>query len=111
MSRSAVGLSPPIFSRIHPKYRTPSFSTVVTGLLVAIPALFLNLEEVIELSSIGTLFGFVLVCGGLWCIEKSKNPPALPKFKTPSLNARCMLPVLYLAAVWIVFRHFKEEAW
>ena len=51
MSMSRDGLLPPIFSRIHPKYRTPSFSTVITGLLVAIPALFLNLKEVIDLST------------------------------------------------------------
>src|SRR5262249_1989025 len=92
------------------KYRTPSFSTVVTGLLVAIPALFLNLKEVIDLSSIGTLFAFALVCGGVLVLENSKNPPAKPKFKTPYLNSRYILPLLYLAAVWIVFRYFKEDA-
>ena len=111
MSMSRDGLLPPIFSRIHPKYRTPSFSTVITGLLVAIPALFLNLKEVIDLSSIGTLFAFVLVCGGVLVLENSKNPPARPRFKTPYLDACYVLPLLYVAAVWIVFRYFKEEAW
>src|SRR3974377_807294 len=107
MSMSRDGLLPPIFSRIHPKYRTPSFATVVTGLLVAIPALFLNLKEVIDLSSIGTLFAFALVCGGVFVLENSKNPPAKPKFKTPYVNARYVLPLLYLVAVWIVFHYFK----
>jgi amino acid transporter len=111
MSMSRDGLLPPVFSRIHPKYRTPSFSTVITGVLVAIPALFLNLKEVIELSSIGTLFAFVLVCGGVLVLDNSKTPPARPKFKTPYLDARYVLPPLYFAAVWIVFRYFRVEAW
>jgi amino acid transporter len=111
MSMSRDGLLPPVFSRIHPRHKTPSFSTVVTGLLVAIPALFLNLKEVVDLSSIGTLFAFVLVCGGVLVLDNSKNPPARPKFKTPYLNGRYVVPLLYVAVVVIVYRYFKAEAW
>jgi amino acid transporter len=111
MSMSRDGLLPPIFSRIHPVHKTPSFSTVVTGLLVAIPALFLNLKEVVDLSSIGTLFAFVLVCGGVLVLDNSKNPPAKPKFKTPYLNGRYLVPLLYVAVVVVVFRYFKAESW
>jgi len=110
MSMSRDGLLPPIFSRIHPKYRTPSFATIITGLLVAIPALFLNLREVIELSSIGTLFAFVLVCGGVLVLENSKNPPARPRFKTPYINGRYLIPLLYVGVVIVVHRYF-EESW
>ena len=110
MSMSRDGLLPPAFSRIHPKHRTPSFATVVTGLVVAIPALFLNLKEVIELSSIGTLFAFVLVCGGVLVLENSKNPPARPKFKTPYINGRYVVPLLYGVVVFVVYRYFKP-AW
>jgi len=111
MSMSRDGLLPPIFSRIHPKYRTPTFSTVITGLVVAIPALFMNLKEVIDLSSIGTMFAFVLVCGGVLMLENSKNPPARPKFKTPYVNSRYILPVLLFAGVWIVYHYFKDDVW
>lgn len=111
MSMSRDGLLPPIFSRIHPKYQTPSFSTVVTGFLVAIPALFLNLKEVVDLSSIGTLFAFVLVCGGVLVLDNSKNPPVRPKFKTPYLNGRYIIPALYLGAVFIVYHYFKKDTW
>jgi amino acid transporter len=111
MSMSRDGLLPPIFSRIHPKYKTPSFSTVVTGLLVAIPALFLNLKEVIELSSIGTLFAFVLVCGGVLVLDNSQNPAARPKFKTPYINGRYIVPLLYVVIIFVVYRYFKTEAW
>jgi amino acid transporter len=111
MSMSRDGLLPPIFSRIHPKFRTPSFSTVVTGLLVAIPALFLNLREVVDLSSIGTLFAFILVCGGVLVLEQSKNPPARPKFKTPYINGRYVVPLLFVAAWFVIYRYFKTDAW
>ncbi|MCX6282302.1 MAG: amino acid permease [Bacteroidetes bacterium] len=65
MSMSRDGLLPKAFSRIHPKFRTPSFATVVAGLFVAIPSLFMNFTEVTDLTSIGTLFAFVLVSGGV----------------------------------------------
>ncbi len=111
MSMSRDGLLPKIFSRIHPKYRTPSFATVVTGLVVAIPALFMNLTEVVNLSSIGTLFAFVLVCGGILILENSENPPARPKFKTPYINGRYLVPLLFAAGVFIVYHYFKKETW
>jgi amino acid transporter len=111
MSMSRDGLLPPIFSRIHPKYKTPSFSTVVTGLVVAIPALFMNLKEVVDLSSIGTLFAFVMVCGGVLVLENSKNPPARPKFKTPYINGRYLVPLLFVAAAFVSYRYFKTETW
>src|SRR6185369_16517282 len=55
MAMSRDGLLPKIFSAIHPKFKTPWFSTIVTGFVVAIPSLFMNLTEVTDLTSIGTL--------------------------------------------------------
>jgi amino acid transporter len=101
MSMSRDGLLPGIFSRIHPKYKTPSFSTVLTGFVVAIPALFLNLDVVISLSSIGTLFAFVLVCGGVLVLQRQPDRPE-PKFKVPFINAKFIVPILFLMAVVIV---------
>jgi amino acid transporter len=109
MSMSRDGLLPPIFSRIHPRFKTPSFSTVVTGFLVGIPALFMNLKEVVDLSSIGTLFAFVLVCGGVLVLDNSENPPARPKFKTPYINGRYVVPLLYAAVAWVSYRCFRAE--
>jgi APA family basic amino acid/polyamine antiporter len=111
MSMSRDGLLPPIFSRIHPRFKTPSFSTIVTGLVVAIPALFMNLKEVVDLSSIGTMFAFILVCGGILILENSKNPPTRPKFKTPYINGRFLIPILYIATVFVLYRYFKKDAW
>ena len=68
MSMSRDGLLPPIFERIHPKFHTPSFSTIVTGLIVGIPILFTDKVFVLDFTSIATLFAFVLVCGGVLLI-------------------------------------------
>jgi APA family basic amino acid/polyamine antiporter len=111
MSMSRDGLLPPIFSRIHPRFKTPSFSTIVTGLVVAIPALFMNLREVVDLSSIGTMFAFILVCGGVLILENSKNPPVRPKFKTPYVNGRYLIPLVYMVTVFVLYRYFKKDSW
>ena len=102
MSMSRDGLLPPIFARIHPKFKTPSFSTILTGVVVGVPALFLNLDVVIALTSIGTLFAFVLVCGGVLMLESQPNRPE-SKFKVPYFNGKYIVPVVLLAALIVVY--------
>ena len=101
MSMSRDGLLPKIFSKLHPVYKTPSFSTVLTGCLVAIPALFLNLDVVLALTSIGTLFAFVLVCGGVLVLQKQTNKPA-SRFKVPFVNGKYIVPFMFVTAVAII---------
>ncbi len=101
MSMSRDGLLPKIFSRIHPRYGTPSFSTILTGALVAIPAVFLNLDVVIALTSIGTLFAFVLVCGGILVLQQMPDKPE-SKFKVPYINGKWIVPLVMLAALIVV---------
>ncbi|MCW3123922.1 MAG: amino acid permease [Flavipsychrobacter sp.] len=98
MSMSRDGLLPPIFARIHPKYKTPSFSTILTGLVVGIPALFLNLSVVVDLTSVGTLFAFVLVCGGILKLQNDPNR-LQSKFKTPYVNGKWIVPALFIIAM------------
>lgn len=99
MVMSRDGLLPKRFSYIHPRFRTPSFATVVNGFFVAIPAMFLNLTEVTELTSIGTLFAFVLVSGGVLLLDDKRSKRKLDgKFKIWYINARYTVPLL-----WIVF--------
>jgi amino acid transporter len=62
------------------KYKTPSYATIVTGFVVAVPALFLNLTLVTDLCSIGTLFAFVLVCAGVLVLQNKTDIPR-GKFK------------------------------
>jgi len=101
MSMSRDGLLPKIFSRIHLKYKTPSFSTILTGIFVGVPALFLNLDVVIALTSIGTLFAFVLVCGGVLVLERQPDRP-VSKFKVPYMNSKFIVPALFLFAVVLI---------
>lgn len=94
MSMSRDGLLPKAFSRIHPKYNTPSFSTIITGIVVAVPALFMNLTEVTDLTSIGTLFAFVLVCGGVLLLPRQGVQKG--KFQIPYVNSKWIVPVLFI---------------
>ncbi|HEY9001240.1 MAG TPA: amino acid permease [Mucilaginibacter sp.] len=96
MSMSRDGLLPKVFSRIHPKYHTPSFSTILTGFVVAVPALFLNLDVVLALTSIGTLFAFVLVCGGVLMLNSQPENKQHAKFKVPYVNGKYIVPVLFI---------------
>lgn len=101
MSMSRDGLLPPSFAKIHRRYKTPWFSTIITGILVAIPALFLNLTEVTDLTSIGTLFAFILVSGGVLLLDKEwKRDPSTQGergFRVPYLNGRYLLPPIWIA--------------
>jgi amino acid transporter len=102
MSMSRDGLLPPIFSRLHPKFRTPAFATIVTGVVVAVPSLFMNLTEVTDLTSIGTLFAFILVSGGILVL----NPTGQQKhdgkgFRVPYADSR-----RYLLLIWAVVLFF-----
>ena len=108
MSMSRDGLLPKIFSRIHPKYRTPSFSTVLTGFVVGIPALFMNLDVVIALTSIGTLFAFVLVCGGILVLQQNPDRPA-SKFRVPHVSGKYIIPALYLLSVILIVMYAPEH--
>jgi len=107
MSMSRDGLLPKIFSRLHPKFKTPAFSTIITGIIVAVPSLFLNLTEVTDLTSIGTLFAFVLVSGGVLMLETGKirlrGKDREQGFHIPYLNCRYYLPLVWagvFAVLW-----------
>jgi basic amino acid/polyamine antiporter, APA family len=105
MSMSRDGLLPPVFAKVHPKYKTPSFSTILTGLVVGIPALFMNLTVVVDLTSVGTLFAFVLVCGGI--IRLQHDPHRLEsKFKTPYVNAKWIVPGMLVLALVLLQAYY-----
>jgi amino acid transporter len=70
MSMSRDGLLPKQFSRIHPKFKTPGFSTIMTGVVVGLPIFFTDEAFVLDFTSIGTIFAFVLVCGGVLLLPR-----------------------------------------
>ena len=107
MSMSRDGLLPKRFSKVHPKYKTPSYATIVTGFVVAVPALFLNLTLVTDLCSIGTLFAFVLVCAGVLVLQNKTDIPR-GKFKTPYVNSKFIMPVLLIIGLVFAFGYNKK---
>ncbi len=104
MAMSRDGLLPKVFSSIHPKFNTPWFATIITGIVVAIPALFMNLTEVTDLASIGTLFAFVVVCAGV--LFKDKEFKESGARYVPYINAQFLLPVI-LIIVGFVINYFS----
>ena len=98
MSMSRDGLLSPWFGKVHERFKTPSHATLLTGLLVAIPAALLNIDEVVELANIGTLFAFVIVCGAV-LILRYRRPEAPRKFTMPF--AWVIAPLGILGCFWI----------
>lgn len=92
-SMSRDGLLPSSFSKVHPKYRTPYVTTILTGVFVAFFAAIANISEAAELTNIGTLFAFVLVCAGV-LILRVKEPNARRGFKTPLVPVVPILGIL-----------------
>jgi len=109
MSMSRDGLLPKAFSKIHPRYKTPSFATIITGLCVIIPMLFIPSDVVLDLCSMGTLFAFVVVCGG---VIKLHNTPDAPKgkFQTPYINAKFVFPAL-LVLTYLYITKYQPAYW
>ncbi len=107
MAMSRDGLLPPIFAALHPKFHTPWFSTLFTGVLVAIPSLFMNLTEVTELTSTGTLFAFSLVCGGVLKIGPEQAGAPERKFRMPYIHSKFIFPALVaLGLTGLVYFNF-----
>ncbi|NDV94668.1 amino acid permease [Dysgonomonas sp. 521] len=100
MTMSRDGLLWPKFAKIHPKYKTPSFSTIITGVLVCIPSLFLDMQFVVDLTSVGTFFAFILVCAGVLFLDH-KGESKKAKFKVPYINGQYIIFILLVVAVYL----------
>ena len=97
MSMSRDGLLPPVFQKIHPKFKTPSFATIITGLVVGIPILFTDKTFVLDFTSIATLFAFVLVCGGVLLIPRKEKVEG--RFHLPYINGQFLFPAIVLISI------------
>ena len=97
-SMSADGLVPKIFSDVHPKLKTPWKSNLLFFVFTALFAAFLPEDIVGEMTSIGTLFAFILVCAGVW-ILRVRRPDLERPFKAPILPATAILGILVCGAM------------
>ncbi|HJS56977.1 MAG TPA: amino acid permease [Vicinamibacteria bacterium] len=110
MAMARDGLLPSWFAKVHPRYRTPHVSTILTGVFVAFFSAIANIDEIVQLTNIGTLFAFVLVCIGILILRK-REPERPRKFRvpfaplTPVLGIlMCLILMLGLPALtWIRF--------
>ena len=100
MSMSRDGLLPPVFQRLHERFKTPSYATIVTGLIVGIPILFTDKSFVLDFTSIATLFAFVLVCGGVLLIPRREKVPG--QFSIPYINGQYIYPLLIAIALMLL---------
>ena len=103
MAMSRDGLLPKKFAEIHPKYKTPAFSTLITGLVVGIPIFFVTPKFVLDFTSIGTLFAFVLVCGGVLILPRNMDAKEKGKFKMPYVNSKYIVPIITIASLIVIF--------
>jgi APA family basic amino acid/polyamine antiporter len=81
-SMARDGLLPAWAAKVHPRFRTPHVTTILTGIFVAVFAAFANIDEVVNLTNIGTLFAFVIVSAGVLILHY-KEPDRVRPFKTP----------------------------
>jgi APA family basic amino acid/polyamine antiporter len=91
MSRD--GLLPPVFSAVHPRFRTPYVTTILTGVVCALIAGAFPLALLGQLVSIGTLLAFVIVCAGVWYL-RVKEPNRPRPFRTPAVPLVPLLGIL-----------------
>jgi basic amino acid/polyamine antiporter, APA family len=104
---SRDGLLPPVFSRVHPRFKTPSMPTILTGVVVSLTAGLVPIKEIAELTNIGTLFAFVLVCAGLWILRRVEPQLDRP-FRTPLVP---LVPILGAGSCLLMMFGLGEVTW
>jgi amino acid transporter len=109
MSMSRDGLLWPKFAKIHPKFKTPSFATIVTGFVVAIPSMFMDMQFFVDLTSVGTFFAFIVVCAGVLFMDKN-GLSKYAKFRVPFVNGKFIVPAGLIIAAGIAISSNHYEA-
>jgi len=105
MSRD--GLLPPVFGRLHPRFRTPHISSGLTGLVCALLTGFYDVSTLGHLVSIGTLLAFAIVCGGVWYL-RVKEPDRPRPFRTPLVP---LVPILGIVVCVFLMSRLPVAAW
>jgi APA family basic amino acid/polyamine antiporter len=107
MAMSRDKLLPPIFAKLHPKYRTPFIPTILTGVFVGVTSMFIGIGPAAELCNIGTLSAFILVCGGVLILRR-RHPEHHRPFKCPGAP---LLPILGIISCMILMLSLPVITW
>lgn len=107
-SMARDGLLPPAFARVHPRFKTPHVTTIVTGLVVGVVASVTNISEMVALTNIGTLFAFVLVCIGI-PILRFTDPGRARPFRVPL--GPVFLPVCGAVSCLFLMVYLPPASW
>jgi basic amino acid/polyamine antiporter, APA family len=107
MAMARDGLLPKIFAILHPKYKTPLVPTIMTGVLVGLASLFIDIGQAAELTNIGTLAAFIIVCGGVIVLRKTNKDRDRP-FKCPFVP---VVPILGIVSCFILMCSLPIVTW
>lgn len=107
-SMARDGLLPPVFAKVHPRFKTPHVTTILTGVLVGGFAAVMSIDEMVDLTNIGTLFAFVLVCIGI-IILRYKEPDRGRPFKVPF--GAWPLPLLGAVSCVFLMYYLPPTSW
>jgi amino acid transporter len=105
MSRD--GLLPPFFSRVHKRFQTPHIGTIITGVGVGVTAMFTSLDEMVDLTNVGTLFAFILVCLGIMVL-RVKDPSRSRPFRVP--KGTYLVPILGIMSVIVMTKYLPPTS-
>ena len=106
-SMARDGLLPKVFYKVHPKYRTPHVSTILTGVFVAVFAAVASIDEMVDLTNIGTLFAFILVCAGI-IVLRIKDPARPRPFRVPG---GLIIPILGIFSCLYLIYYLPPTSW
>ncbi|HJQ26236.1 MAG TPA: amino acid permease [Blastocatellia bacterium] len=107
LSMARDGLLPGVFRKVHPKFRTPHISTILTGVFVAVFAAIASIDEVVDLTNIGTLFAFILVCAGI-IVLRVREPDRPRPFRVPG---GMIFPVLGIISCIYLIYYLPPTSW
>ncbi len=106
MAMSRDGLLPKKFQEVHPTKKIPSFATIITGIVVGVPILFTDKSFILDFTSIGTIFAFVLVCGGVLLLPNKEKVKG--RFHLPYINGKLIFPLIFIGGL-IFFYFYQPE--